>query len=156
MFGDIDPNEMAKAALNVRKNPSTIEKIAIQNEDKNKKFFEANKLPEAIHWKDTLISKGKDQFTKEKYDYKRIVAIGDVHGDFKKLESILRQAELIDEKNDWIGTDSILVQVVNIKKKYYVYNINYFFFFLRKINISYNIYFILLFNMILIFFSQIH
>jgi len=111
MFGDIDPNEMAKAALNVRKNPSTIEKIAIQNEDKNKKFFEANKLPEAIHWKDTLISKGKDQFTKEKYDYKRIVAIGDVHGDFKKLESILRQAELIDEKNDWIGTDSILVQV---------------------------------------------
>jgi len=108
---NIDQNEMAKATLNVRHDLSTIENIALKNEDKNKKFIEANKLPETIHWKDTLISKGKENFSRGKYDYKRIVAIGDVHGDFKKLESVLRQAELIDEENNWIGTDSILVQV---------------------------------------------
>ncbi|OUM64873.1 hypothetical protein PIROE2DRAFT_31150, partial [Piromyces sp. E2] len=41
----------------------------------------------------------------------RVVALGDIHGDYKKLVSILRHAKLIDQKNNWIGYDSILVQV---------------------------------------------
>lgn len=40
----------------------------------------------------------------------RIVAIGDVHGAFEPLRAILREAELIDAEDRWIGGDAILVQ----------------------------------------------
>ncbi|ORX72572.1 Metallo-dependent phosphatase [Anaeromyces robustus] len=43
--------------------------------------------------------------------YKRIVAVGDIHGDYNQLVSILRNAKLINKKNKWIGYDSILVQM---------------------------------------------
>ncbi|ORX80231.1 Metallo-dependent phosphatase [Anaeromyces robustus] len=85
--------------------------MSVYFEDKCIKYSAANKLPEAIQWKDTLISKGKEQFPRKKYKYRRIVALGDIHGDYNKLESILRHAKLIDKNNDWIGTDSILVQI---------------------------------------------
>ncbi|RMH23374.1 MAG: hypothetical protein D6696_00825 [Acidobacteria bacterium] len=41
---------------------------------------------------------------------RRVVAVGDVHGAFDALASILRQARLIDEDRRWIGGDAILVQ----------------------------------------------
>ncbi|ORX80241.1 Metallo-dependent phosphatase [Anaeromyces robustus] len=50
-------------------------------------------------------------FPRKRYEYKRIVAVGDIHGDYDRLVSILRHAKLIDRKNNWIGTDSILVQI---------------------------------------------
>ena len=38
----------------------------------------------------------------------RVVAVGDVHGSFDGLVSILRHAELIDDDNHWIGgTDTL-------------------------------------------------
>ncbi len=43
-------------------------------------------------------------------DEKRIVAIGDIHGAYDGLVSILRTAELIDAENRWIGGASTLVQ----------------------------------------------
>ena len=52
-------------------------------------------------------------FPRRKYEYKRIVALGDIHGDYNKLVKILRHAKLINKRNDWIGTDAILVQVVS-------------------------------------------
>lgn len=41
----------------------------------------------------------------------RIIAIGDLHGDVYALKRALRLGELIDDKDDWIGGDSVLVQV---------------------------------------------
>jgi len=44
----------------------------------------------------------------------RIVAIGDIHGDYTALTKILRKAELIDLKGNWIGNETILVQTGDI------------------------------------------
>jgi len=40
----------------------------------------------------------------------RIVAIGDIHGDYDNLVSVLQNAELIDNKLRWIGGKAHLVQ----------------------------------------------
>ena len=40
----------------------------------------------------------------------RIVAVGDIHGSFSGLVSILREASLIDEANRWTGGNTLLVQ----------------------------------------------
>jgi len=97
--------------LNLRKNETFINELAVDNEKKYDEFIETNKLPEVIQWKDTLISKGKEFFQEKKYEQKRIVVLGDVHGDYDKLKKVLHHAKLIDKKDNWIGTDSILVQV---------------------------------------------
>ncbi|GAA5929965.1 uncharacterized protein JCM15063_004679 [Sporobolomyces koalae] len=44
----------------------------------------------------------------------RIVAIGDIHGDYSALTKILRKAALIDLKGHWIGGQTILVQTGDI------------------------------------------
>jgi len=108
---EIDSETMAPILLGMRLNATLTNSLAEQNDEKYGKFMAANHLPEIIHWEDTLISKGKKNFPRNGYDYKRIVAVGDVHGDFKKLIRVLRHAKLINKNNDWIGTDSILVQI---------------------------------------------
>jgi len=40
----------------------------------------------------------------------RLVAVGDVHGDFDALAAILRQAEVIDAQHRWIGRNVTFVQ----------------------------------------------
>lgn len=40
----------------------------------------------------------------------RVLAIGDIHGAIQGLEELLREVELIDGKNRWIATDTVLVQ----------------------------------------------
>jgi hypothetical protein len=42
---------------------------------------------------------------------KRIIAIGDLHGDYRATLFSLRKANLIDSKNKWIGKDTIVVQL---------------------------------------------
>jgi hypothetical protein len=42
-------------------------------------------------------------------DVRRIVAIGDVHGDYQRFLELLRTAALIDAKNTWTGGDTHLV-----------------------------------------------
>ncbi len=44
----------------------------------------------------------------------RIVAVGDVHGDFDQFVTILRQADLIDERDRWSGGNAHLVQMGDI------------------------------------------
>jgi hypothetical protein len=44
----------------------------------------------------------------------RVVAVGDVHGDFAAFVSVLRAARIIDEKNRWIGGKAHLVQTGDI------------------------------------------
>ena len=41
---------------------------------------------------------------------RRVVAIGDVHGELQGLLEILQEAELMDESRNWIGGDAVLVQ----------------------------------------------
>jgi hypothetical protein len=43
-------------------------------------------------------------------DVERIVAIGDIHGDYDQLVSVLRAAEVIDKSNRWVGGKTFLVQ----------------------------------------------
>jgi hypothetical protein len=40
----------------------------------------------------------------------RIVAVGDLHGDFSAWRDITRAAQLVDDKGRWIGGDAVLVQ----------------------------------------------
>ncbi len=49
--------------------------------------------------------RGSDTFQ----DVRRIVAIGDIHGDYQRLLELLRTAGLVDAKNAWIGGDTHLV-----------------------------------------------
>lgn len=44
-------------------------------------------------------------------EVRRVVAIGDVHGDFKAAMRAIRIAGIINDKNEWIGGDTIFVQV---------------------------------------------
>jgi len=44
----------------------------------------------------------------------RIVAVGDLHGDFAAYQAILRAARLIDAQDRWIGGDSIFVQTGDV------------------------------------------
>ena len=41
----------------------------------------------------------------------RIIAVGDIHGDFDQLIAVLRSAEVIDRKNRWIAGRTHLVQL---------------------------------------------
>ncbi len=41
---------------------------------------------------------------------RRIVAIGDVHGDYEQLLAVLAMADLVNERGRWSGDDSHLVQ----------------------------------------------
>jgi hypothetical protein len=40
----------------------------------------------------------------------RIVAVGDIHGEFPGLTSILQQAKVIDAQQRWAGGSAVLVQ----------------------------------------------
>lgn len=42
---------------------------------------------------------------------KRIITFGDIHGDFSLLINCLKIAKVINDKNDWIGDDTVVVQV---------------------------------------------
>jgi len=44
----------------------------------------------------------------------RLVAIGDVHGDFEQFTAVLRSAGLIDEDGNWTGGKTHLVQVGDV------------------------------------------
>ena len=44
-------------------------------------------------------------------DAARVVALGDVHGDFDKTVRALCLAKVVDEKLHWVGGQSVLVQV---------------------------------------------
>lgn len=45
---------------------------------------------------------------------RRIVAVGDLHGDYNQTLAVLRLTGLIDEYNNWAGEDSFLVQTGDI------------------------------------------
>jgi TPR repeat protein len=47
-------------------------------------------------------------------DVARIVAVGDIHGDYDQLVAVLRSAGLIDQSMNWIGGKTHLVQTGNI------------------------------------------
>ncbi len=48
---------------------------------------------------------------KHKYKKKkRIVAIGDIHGDFEMLKKVLLMIKVIDKKDNWIGGETFVVQ----------------------------------------------
>jgi hypothetical protein len=42
---------------------------------------------------------------------KRIIVIGDIHGDWEMTQKLLKVPNLIDNKGNWIGGDTIVVQV---------------------------------------------
>ncbi|MEM9058716.1 MAG: metallophosphoesterase, partial [Pseudomonadota bacterium] len=47
-------------------------------------------------------------------DVDRVIAIGDVHGDYNQFHALLREAGLIDERDRWAGGETHLVQVGDI------------------------------------------
>jgi hypothetical protein len=99
----------------------------------NNKFTNRNKAlngmnPDDIAQLDVLVKKEKIELNKEKDVFKkvcdgfdhlptivedadRIIAIGDLHGDFKLTKKILRKSKVIDKNNNWIGGNTVVVQV---------------------------------------------
>ena len=47
-------------------------------------------------------------------DVERIVAVGDVHGDYDQFVRTLRAAKVVDDKNDWIAGKAHLVQAGDV------------------------------------------
>ena len=45
---------------------------------------------------------------------KKIIAIGDLHGDFEHLFNILNRLKIIDQNNNWTGGDTIIVQTGDV------------------------------------------
>lgn len=45
---------------------------------------------------------------------KRIVAVGDIHGDLSALKQTLQVAQVINNKGDWIGGETVLVQTGDV------------------------------------------
>jgi len=41
---------------------------------------------------------------------RRLIAIGDIHGDFEAFSALLQRVDLIDSDHQWIGGDTLLVQ----------------------------------------------
>ena len=56
------------------------------------------------------VARGQEVFT----DVPRIVAVGDVHGDYKQFVTILRQLGVIDGKSRWTGGRTHLVQTGDV------------------------------------------
>lgn len=48
---------------------------------------------------------------------RRIVALGDLHGDLPNTLAILKFANIIDEDHHWIGGDAIFVQTVSTQSE---------------------------------------
>lgn len=44
---------------------------------------------------------------------RRIVAIGDLHGDLSNAVEILKLAQIVDDNQHWIGNDTIFIQTVS-------------------------------------------
>jgi len=42
---------------------------------------------------------------------RRIIVIGDIHGDFEVIKKLLQVGKVINSKGDWIGSDTVVVQV---------------------------------------------
>ncbi|ORX55832.1 Metallo-dependent phosphatase [Anaeromyces robustus] len=62
------------------------------------------------HYNNTLLFKNEKPFKNSK-KYKRIIAVGDIHGDYNQFIKILTHAKLIDKNKNWIGKNTIFVQV---------------------------------------------
>ena len=45
---------------------------------------------------------------------KRLIAFGDIHGDYNAFIQLLRKAKIINTKNNWIAKDTHVVQVGDI------------------------------------------
>src|SRR5689334_1922490 len=43
-----------------------------------------------------------------------VVAVGDIHGAFDNFVAILRSAQVIDNRNKWIGRRTVLVQTGDV------------------------------------------
>ncbi|CAG8439236.1 3676_t:CDS:2, partial [Scutellospora calospora] len=41
---------------------------------------------------------------------RRIIAVGDLHGDYEQTLKVLKMTKILDEKEKWIGKNGILVQ----------------------------------------------
>ena len=48
---------------------------------------------------------------------RRIIVIGDIHGDFNILITCLKKAKVINSSNEWIGKDTHVVQLGDILDK---------------------------------------
>ncbi|CAG8593923.1 9212_t:CDS:2, partial [Dentiscutata erythropus] len=45
---------------------------------------------------------------------RRIIAVGDLHGDYEQTLEVLKMSRILDEKENWIGKNGILVQTGDI------------------------------------------
>jgi len=99
--------------LTKRRNVTAIYETGVETEKMFEGVAQTNNLHKIIFWEDHLISKGN---ITSNSGYRRVVAVGDLHGDYEKLDKILHHAKLVDRKGNWIAKDTILIQMVTIRR----------------------------------------
>eukprot|EP00833_Pecoramyces_ruminatium_P007668 jgi/Orpsp1_1/1181700/evm.model.c7180000078247.1 len=110
--GKSKPTEGLKYVMNSRRNLTQLYDSCLSNDTHCEKSKTGNLLYSILHWRNTLISnKYNKKFMFPKKDrHRRMIAFGDIHGDYDKLVKLLRHVKIIDKNNNWIGKDTILVQ----------------------------------------------
>lgn len=53
----------------------------------------------------------KNKMSLTKYNNNKIIAIGDIHGDYYIFIQLLRLSKVIDSNNNWIGKDTYVIQM---------------------------------------------
>ena len=71
----------------------------------------SKKTSEAVDPWEQLLGKDVKELLWRHPQAGRIIAIGDLHGDVKSFERILKKSQIIDQENRWIGGNATLVQV---------------------------------------------
>jgi len=99
-----------KRLMNIS-NESFIRTLFYNEEMLDNAYDEAPPFDNKLFYKEDLdqsIANSNSTLTGE---YERIIAFGDIHGDYKKLIKVLTAAKLIDERKNWIAKNTALVQV---------------------------------------------
>eukprot|EP00833_Pecoramyces_ruminatium_P010767 jgi/Orpsp1_1/1184799/evm.model.c7180000091014.1 len=110
------PGEQSKEEKNIKDTSSPVpESSKKEDEDDEKKDKKDTKDESPVSDSSKKVEeKEKEKIKKDKKSeekkYKRVVAVGDIHGDYRKLIKVLRTAKLIDHKGNWIAKDTVLVQ----------------------------------------------
>jgi ribosomal protein S18 acetylase RimI-like enzyme/SAM-dependent methyltransferase len=107
-YGDNRPTDGSAPHVNIGYVSSPV--IPQSASDLQDKIVEARRLNASQGWSTGIEVGGVRTALTEQVKHRHVV-IGDIHGELEGLKQILRDAGLIDIQDNWIGGDTVLVQM---------------------------------------------
>jgi len=108
------PDGDIKTILERRYNDTELIKVMKSNDEECAAQQKQNKLHNIFKWKDRLLGYA-DTSVIANSPYKRVIAVGDIHGDYSKLIKVLRHAKVLHPDYEiWYANDTALVQTGDI------------------------------------------